>query len=165
MVRLERWLRSFAMNQVGPIAIGVGPSASLRPSRLGSPWRDGGRRSVGGDTSRTLQRLTYVHCRTSKRERSFRSRLGHRELAAECDQLIQKVFRNKYNFYRYMSEGIDAIVEHAIWGKVLRGKPHPCCASECLGCADSDGFVRIVNVSIAAFFDLFSTVSNVIFDV
>ena len=75
------------------------------------------------------------------------------------------VCRNKYNFYRCEYEEIDAIVGHAIWGKVLRGRPHPCCASECLGCWDSDGFASIVNVSNAAFFNLFSIVLKVIFNV
>lgn len=43
------------------------------------------------------------------------------------------VYRNKYNFYQYESEVIDAIVGLAIWDKVRRGKLHPCYASEVLG--------------------------------
>ena len=103
------------------------------------------------DCNQTHRRLTSVHCMTDKLARSFQSRSGHLCSGERCDQWIRKVCRNKYNFYSYDCGVTDATFGRAIWDKVRREKPHPCYASECLGCRQSARFFVGVNVSKTAF--------------
>ena len=47
-------------------------------------------------------------------EHNSQSRSNHLWLEGECGQWILMVFRNKYNFFLYKCEAIDAIGGHVI---------------------------------------------------